>query len=150
MMIRAALRPAFLTTLRVVWLVNPIAASAHEFWLEPTAFNAPAGVPIGVYVCNGSGFEGWSLPRDTRRIQEFVAIGPDGAHPVVGLDGKEPAGVVRLVSPGGYVLAYRSNRAMTVQPDQKFDEYLKEKGLDAVLTRRNKEGHHGGQVREWN
>ena len=124
------------------------AASAHEFWLEPTAFAVPAGGHIGVYVCNGSGYEGWSLPRDPRRIEEFVAVGPDGSHPVLGLDGSEPAGLVRFAAPGGYVIAYRSNRAMTVQPDEKFDEYLREKGLDAVLARRMAEGHRGGRVRE--
>jgi uncharacterized GH25 family protein len=145
---RAALRLALRAALLAVSLAQSMAASAHEFWLEPTAFDAPAGRPIGVYVCNGSGFEGWSLPRDSARIEEFVALGPDGSQPVVGRDGSEPAGIVRLESAGGYVLAYRSNRAMTVQPDQKFDEYLQEKGLDAVLARRNAQGHRGGRVRE--
>ena len=46
--------------------------SAHEFWLQPTAYRTSAGKPLGVYVCNGSGYEGWSLPRDTRRIEKFV------------------------------------------------------------------------------
>jgi uncharacterized GH25 family protein len=125
-----------------------MAASAHEFWLEPTAFDTSAGRPIGVYVCNGSGFEGWSLPRDSTRIEEFIAVGPDGSHLVVGHDGTEPAGLVRLTSPGGYVVVFRSNRAMTMQRDEKFDEYLQEKGLDEVLATRSKEGHHGGKVRE--
>jgi len=146
--LRPAFRPAFVTALLGVWVAVSPAASAHEFWLEPTAFSAPVGGPIGIYVCNGSGFEGWSLPRDPRRIEEFVAVGPDGSHPVVGLDGSEPAGIVRLTGPGSYVLAYRSNRAMTVQPDEKFDAYLREKGLDAVLATRNKERHGGGRVRE--
>ena len=146
--LQPARRPALVTALLGVWMTASPAASAHEFWLEPTAFNAPAGRPIGIYVCNGSGFEGWSLPRDPRRIEEFVAVGPDGSHPVAGLDGSEPAGIVRLTGPGSYVLAYRSNRAMTVQPDEKFDAYLREKGLDAVLATRNKERHGGGRVRE--
>jgi len=146
--LRPALRPALVTALLGIWVAAAPAASAHEFWLEPTAFNAPAGGPIGIYVCNGSGFEGWSLPRDPRRIEEFVAVGPDGSHPVVGLDGSEPAGIVRLTGAGSYVLAYRSNRAMTVQPDEKFDAYLREKGLDAALATRNKERHGGGRVRE--
>ena len=89
-------------------------ASAHEFWLEPTAFSAPAGGHIVIYLCNGSGFEGWSLPRDPRRIEEFIAVGPDGAHPVVGLDGSQPAGLIRFTTPGGYVSRI-ANRAMTVQ-----------------------------------
>jgi hypothetical protein len=37
---------------------------------------------------------------------------------------------------------------MTVQPDENFDAYLREKGLDAVLARRTAEGHRGGRVRE--
>jgi hypothetical protein len=139
---------AWLTTSGAAALLATPTASAHEFWLEPTSFRATAGTPIGVYVCNGSGYEGWSLPRDARRLEEFVAVGSDGSHPVVGLDGAQPAGVVRLTTAGGYVVAYQSNRAMTVQSDDKFDEYLREKGLDAVLARRIAEGHRGGRVRE--
>jgi uncharacterized GH25 family protein len=139
---------SFKVALAACGLLAGSTASAHEFWLEPTAFNASAGGPIGIYVCNGSGFEGWSLPRDPRRIEAFVATGPDGAHPVVGLDGSEPAGIVRLTAPGGYVIAYRSNRSMTVQADETFDEYLSEKGLDTILARRKQQGHRGGRVRE--
>jgi len=139
---------AWLTTSAAPTLLAPSSASAHEFWLEPTSFRPTAGTPIGVYVCNGSGYEGWSLPRDARRIEEFVAVGSGGSQPVVGLDGAQPAGLVRLTTPGGYVLAYQSNRAMTVQTDEKFDEYLREKGLDAVLARRIAEGRRGRRVRE--
>jgi hypothetical protein len=52
--------------------------SAHEFWLEPTAF-MPGGGQIGVYVCNGSGFEGWSLPRSAPD-RGSSSPWPDGAH----------------------------------------------------------------------
>jgi uncharacterized GH25 family protein len=130
------------------WGLLAGSASAHEFWLEPTAFTIRAGTPIGVYVCNGSGYEGWALPRDSRRIEEFVAVGTDGSHPVVGMDGADPAGLVRLTVPGGYVIAYQSNRSMTVQTDQKFDDYLREKGLDEILARRNADGRRTGKVRE--
>src|SRR5262245_32992909 len=122
---RVALRIALRAALLAVTLAQSMAASAHEFWLEPTAFTTPAGTPIGVFVCNGSGYEGWSLPRDSRRIEEFVAVGADGSHPVVGMDGSDPAGLVRLTAPGGYVIAFQSNRAMTVQTDLKFDDYLR-------------------------
>jgi hypothetical protein len=92
--------------------------------------------------------EGWSLARNAQRIEKFVATGPAGEQPVVGLDGSEPAGIARLMTSGGYVIAYRSNRAFTEMPAAKFDEYLKDKGLDRIIALRAKQGANRQVVHE--
>jgi uncharacterized GH25 family protein len=114
------------------------AARAHEFWVEPSTFTLESGGRLGVRLCVGDGFEGWSLARNAQRIEMFVAEGPAGRQPIVGLDGSEPAGVARFTVPGGYVIAYRSNRAFTEMPAAKFEEYLKDKGLEKIIVLRGK------------
>ena len=123
-------------------------AGAHEFWVEPSAFTLAPGGRIGVRLCVGDGFEGWSLARNAARIEKFVAAGPDGEQPVVGLDGSDPAGIARLAAPGGYVIAYRSNRAFTEMPAAKFDAYLADKGLEKIIELRSRRGVGEATVRE--
>jgi uncharacterized GH25 family protein len=110
-------------------------AQAHEFWIEPSSFAISHEKPVGVRLCVADGFEGWSLPRDARRIEEFVAAGPAGIQPIVGLDGSDPAGVARFTAAGLHVVTFRSNRAYTELPAAEFDEYVKEKGLEKIAAR---------------
>ena len=128
--------------------LGPATASAHEFWVEPTQFSLEPGGRIGVRLCVADGFEGWSLAREARRIEEFVAKGPAGDHPIVGLDGSDPAGVVRLAAAGGYIVTYRSNRALTVVPAADFDRYASEKGLEKIVAGRGQRRANRGSVRE--
>lgn len=129
-------------------VIGPVSAAAHEFWAEPTRFVLAAGGPIGVRLCLGDGFEGTSLPRNPARIERFVATGPMGELPVVGRDGADPAGVVRLSAPGGYVVAYGSDRAFTEIPVAEFERYAREKGLLRIVAARGAAPARAGKVRE--
>ncbi|MGH8244063.1 MAG: DUF4198 domain-containing protein, partial [Steroidobacteraceae bacterium] len=121
---------------------------AHEFWAEPSRFVLAAGGPIGVRLCLGDGFEGTSLPRNPARIERFVATGPTGELPVVGLDGADPAGVVRLSAPGSYIVAYGSDRAFTEIPAAEFERYAREKGFEPIIAARGAVPARAGKVRE--
>lgn len=112
------------------------AASAHEFWVEPSAFAVEQGGRVGVRLCIGDAYEGWSQARNPARIEDFSATGPAGRQPVVGLDGADPAGALRPAAPGDYVIVYRSDRAFTEMPATEFDAYLRDKGLDAIIAAR--------------
>jgi uncharacterized GH25 family protein len=128
-----------MSLLALAWLgLASIAAPAvaHEFWIEPSQTAPAAGGHIGVYLCNGDGYDGWSLPRDPGRVALFTAYGPEGARPIVGLDGSDPAGFVRFERGGPHVLAYTSQRAVSVMPPAKFERYLTDKGLDGPLASR--------------
>ncbi|MGH8203784.1 MAG: DUF4198 domain-containing protein, partial [Steroidobacteraceae bacterium] len=128
--------------------IGPVSAAAHEFWAEPTRFVLATGGAIGVRLCLGDGFEGTSLPRNPARIERFVATGPTGELPVVGLDGADPAGVVRLSATGGYVVAYGSDRAFTEIPEAEFERYAREKGLKRIVAARGAVPARAGKVRE--
>ncbi len=138
----------FATLLGLAAALCSAGSTAHEFWVEPTAFVVERGGRVGVRLCIGDGYEGWSLARDRQRIGSFVAAGPSGEQPIVGLDGSDPAGVARFTAPGGYVIAFRSNRAFTDLPAAEFDEYLKDKGLEKIAEERKKRGTGRRKVRE--
>jgi len=123
-------------------------AIAHDFWVEPTTFSPVSGAPVGVRLCVGDGFDGWSLARNAQRIVRFAALGASGEQAIVGLDGSEPAGFVRLTAPGDYIITYRSNDAFTRMPAAKFDEYLKDKGLNGIIALRKLQGADSRPVRE--
>src|SRR5688572_24002810 len=112
----------------------PTGASANGFWVEPSAHALQRGGRIGIRLCIGDGYEGWSQARNPARIESFVAAGPAGQQPVVGLDGADPAGALRLAAPGDYVIAYRSDRAFTEMPAVEFDAYLRDKGLNRIIA----------------
>ena len=123
-------------------------ASAHESWVEPESFRVERGSRLPLRVCVADGFEGWSLARDSWRIGSFVAIGRAGEIPVVGLEGSDPAGVVRLTEPGDYVVVYRSNPVFLEVPPSQFDAFLREKGLARVLAIRSQRRSPDTAVRE--
>ncbi len=128
--------------------LDPESSHAHEFWVEPSTFAVERGGRVGIRLCVGDGFEGWSLARNTQRIARFFAAGPSGDLAIVGLDGSDPAGVARFAAPGTYVIVYRSNRAITELSPFEFDEYLREKGLEKIAEGRQERGASSRKVRE--
>lgn len=113
-------------------------ATAHDFWVEPSTFNPARGARLDVRLCVGDGFEGWPLARNEQRIERFAAIGAHAEQPLLGLDGADPAGVARLQTPGGYLLAFESKHSLANMQAEEFSAYLKEKGLEPILALRER------------
>jgi uncharacterized GH25 family protein len=124
------------------------AALAHDFWIEPKTHRAQAQSLLGVALVVGDFGKGDRMPRNDERIVQFVCVGPDGAKPIVGRDGNEPAGYVRLQSDGLYVLGYRSSHASVEIEPAKFTAYLHERGLEDVLELRKQRGESERPARE--
>jgi uncharacterized GH25 family protein len=124
------------------------AAHAHDFWIEPSTFKPELNTPVRVRLRVGDEFPGDSVPRNDSRIEKFVLLSPDGETPVAGRDGSEPAGYVRLDKPGTYVLGYRSTPASVTLEAQKFEEYLRDEGLDDIIALRKERSERSATVRE--
>jgi uncharacterized GH25 family protein len=120
---------------------------AHDMWIEPMTFSPLAGDIVGLKLRVGQDFLGDPLPRDPSLINQFVVEDGEGRKPVVGRAGGDPAGFVRAATPGLLVVGYRSNPSTVEQTSEKFNQYLKEEGLDAVAALRASRGQSGG-VRE--
>lgn len=128
-------------------IVGGASLSAHDVWIEPTTFAPAVGEIVGLRLRVGQDFLGDPMPRNADLIDQFVLEDAEGRKPVVGRHGSDPAGVVRVVTPGPLVIGYRSRPSVVEQTSAKFDQYLQEEGLDAVAAARARRAHRG-MVRE--
>jgi uncharacterized GH25 family protein len=117
-------------------LTGSASLGAHDFWIEPTGFKADVGRVLGVKLRVGEEFHGDPVPRNEAMIGDFVVVDASGRRQVVGRDGSDPAGVLRVVSPGLMVIGYRSRPSPVTLPADKFTQYLKEEGLESVIAAR--------------
>lgn len=112
-------------------------AAAHDFWIEPSAYRLAPGAPLKVGLRVGELFKGELVRRDNDHILRFAGIGPDAAEkPLIGLDGKDPAGYAKFDTTGLYYLAYNSRPSKLELPPERFNKYLKDEGLDAAAQLR--------------
>jgi uncharacterized protein DUF4198 len=121
---------------------------AHDMWIDPTTFVPQPGTIVGLRLRVGENLLGDPLPRDPALINEFVFEDGSGRKPVVGRDGADPAGLLRAATPGLIVVGYRSNPSTIEQTPEKFNQYLKEEGLDAVAALRARRKETGVKARE--
>lgn len=111
-------------------------ARAHDFWIEPSSFQPAAGTQLKVALRVGERFHGDPVGRSAERIVKFVIADAAGEKPIAGVEGADPAGLVRLDKAGLFVVGYRSNRARVELEAAKFEQYLKEEGLERIITLR--------------
>jgi hypothetical protein len=121
--------------------------SAHDMWIEPSTFSPEVGELVAVRLRVGQDLLGDPLPRDPALVNQFVVEDALGRKPVVGRPGADPAGVLRVAAPGLLIVGYSSNPSRVEMSAEKFDQYLKEEGLDAVAAVRARRGQTGA-VRE--
>ncbi|HKY22959.1 MAG TPA: DUF4198 domain-containing protein [Vicinamibacterales bacterium] len=121
---------------------------AHDMWIDPTTFFPEPGTLVGVRLRVGENLIGDSLRRDPSLINQFVFEDEGGRKPVVGRDGANPAGLLRVAAPGMLVVGYRSNPRAIEQTAEKFNQYLKEEGLDAIAALRARRNETGAKARE--
>ena len=121
---------------------------AHDLWIHPTTFVPDPGAVVGIRLRVGDNLVGDPVPRDPSLVNQFVFVDDAGRKPVVGRDGADPAGFLRVATPGLIVVGYRSNASTLELPADKFNEYLKEEGLDAVMALRARRNQTATQGRE--
>ncbi len=128
-----------ITALMLVFLTTQFVQS-HEFWLQPKKFRYAVGEEMSVDFMVGENFEGepWDLKR--HKIEKL-----DLSHLTKTLDLRSqvnPEGKEKLkykfAEEGTYLLSMQSNQAYIELDANKFNDYLKEDGLDNVLEIRTK------------
>jgi uncharacterized GH25 family protein len=101
-------------------------AHAHEFWLEPSAYQADIDELITLKLFVGEPFAGESFGRHQDHIQRFQISGQD----VLGLEGQEETtGYLRPKEAGQYWVEYLSNSNIQRHSTDEFIAYLTEEGL---------------------
>ena len=116
--------------------------SAHDLWIEPTTFTPDIGQAVGAKLRVGVDLAGDALPRWSALIDQFVVVDAAGRRPLPGRERADPAGVLRARVPGLSVIGYHSRPSRVELAPDKFDAYLRDEGLDAILALRS-----GGDAR---
>ncbi len=114
--------------------------SAHEFWIQPSSYSPAADSVVQFGLRVGDGFPGEPVKRNPDRIVRFFARGPKGEEDVLGVSGRDPAGMLKVTQPGLMQVGYRSNHAFVQLDAEKFEAYLREEGLDAIVALRKERG----------
>ena len=121
---------------------------AHDFWIEPTGFSVDLGRVVGVKLRVGQDFYGDPVPRSEGVIDQFIVVDAGGRRQVVGREGADPAGLLRVTAPGLMIVGYQSRPSPVTVPAEKFTQYLKEEGLDSIVAARARTGMSVREGRE--
>jgi hypothetical protein len=119
---------------------------AHDFWIEPSTFRPQVGEtgtarPCGPHL-RASRLLASKLDRDVRAF--FSA----GTTPLDGRDGDDPASSIRITAPGLQFIGYRSHDYPVSIDAAKFEDYLKEEGLEEIAKVRATRGETQKPARE--
>jgi uncharacterized GH25 family protein len=123
----------------IVLLAVPV--QAHDFWIEPSTFTPAPAAPFTASLRVGVDFIGDPVPRSAALLDSFVVRDAAGDRDVAGLEGRDPAGFLRLTGGGTAVLRYRSKGSLLEQTAEKFAQFLAEEGLAHVVRTVPKRGH---------
>lgn len=129
-------------------VVRSVPLVAHDMWIEPATFSPEPGQIVSVRLRVGQDLLGDPLPLDPSLVNQFLVQDAAGLRPVVRRDGGDPAGLVRVAAPGLLVIGYRSNPSAIEMAADKFNQYVKEEGLDAVSALRVSRHETGAAARE--
>jgi uncharacterized GH25 family protein len=121
---------------------------AHDMWIDPTTFVPDSGQIVGVRLRVGQDLLGDPIPRDPALISTFVFEDATGRKALVGRDGGDPAGFLRVAAPGLVVIGYHSNPSVVELSAEKFNQYLKDEGLDAIAALRASRSQTAAGARE--
>ena len=132
----------------IACLLSCASLGAHDFWIEPSTFHPTAGVMVTTGLRVGQEFIGDPVPRVSSQIERFVVRDAGGERDVAGFEGRDPAGFVRIENGSGAVVGYRSKPSSLSMPPEKFEQYLRDEGLDRVLATRAQRGESKRPSRE--
>jgi hypothetical protein len=124
-------------------------ATAHEFWIEPEAYQVPASGQIVARLKNGEDFEGIALAYFDKRITRFDIVVGDTVGPVVARLGDNPA----LDMPGpisGLVVVVHETTpsTLTYKDWAKFQKFADHKDFADMKTRHAANGFPDAPFKE--
>jgi len=124
-------------------------ARAHDFWVQPETYRPTIPSTLGIGLRVGEHFgHGEAYPRNPAHVVDFVIAGPAGIVPVLGSAGADPAGVVRVETPGVYVIAYRSAQSRVTLDATVFEHYLAAERQEEISRLRLARGESAAPGRE--
>ncbi len=127
-------RLAFAFTMIAMPVAVPV--SAHEFWLEPSAYQIDADGRVQAAIVNGENFDGVELSYLPQQFQLFMQFSGERVAPVMGRLGDRPALNVEPLGEGLQIFIYKSNAAtLTYQTFEKFQRFADHKDFADIADR---------------
>jgi len=125
-------------------------AQAHDFWIEPGTFHPEVGAKVPLKLHVGMDFKGDAALYNAEQFNKYVYAVGDGAEQTVpGQLGDDPAGSLPVAKPGLYAAIYDSRKFdVTFDDFNKFQDYLKDEGLERHLTVAKARAGNGGRITE--
>ncbi len=123
-------------------------ASAHDFWIEPAMFRPDVGERVAIALRVGQKVHGDPMPRIPVLLDRFVVKDQAGERTLPGRDGMDPAGFLDVTAAGLQWVGYQSKPYPVTLEAVKFEDYLKEEGLEAVVAQRKKNGQSAAPGKE--
>jgi uncharacterized GH25 family protein len=121
-------------------LITALLANAHEFWLQPKKYRYQIGDEVKVDFMVGESFTGefWDLNRHkAEKVDLYRASGLKNlSKEIKSTKGNNLS--LRADQEGTYLIAMQSNDAYLEMEAAAFNDYLKEDGLDNILSERKK------------
>ncbi|GAB4401502.1 MAG: hypothetical protein OHK0053_24330 [Microscillaceae bacterium] len=129
----------------VLWL------SAHEFWLQPTAYRLAVGDTLRLDLMVGEGFVGERWAKRTERSKSLWLYGDKEAKDLSALVKANDSLRIETLMPkaGTYLLAFESNNSFLALEADKFNDYLREDGIEDILALRTQNQQLELPSREW-
>jgi uncharacterized GH25 family protein len=116
-------------------------AKAHEFWIEPSAYEIAAGEPIVARLRNGEKFNGVALPYLPAGYRRFELIEGDVTRPVEGRLGDEPALNMAAGAEGLVIVALETTDSiLTYDAPERFRAFVAHKDLAGALEAHARRG----------
>lgn len=129
-------------------LLAAFPAAGHEFWIEPSSYHPEAGSLVAARLRVGEHFLGDPVPRNDEHLLRFVLAGQPAAgqpadSPMVGTDGRDPAGLAKIPADGYFLIGYESRATAVEVEGELLARYLEEEGLAPFY-----EGDPRGPIRD--
>jgi uncharacterized GH25 family protein len=147
MLVGMSVRKRFESNMRIrvsAWLLLGLgyvgSSAAHDFWIEPSAFDVTPGEEVSLVLRVGQDFAGNSQPYIPNWFVDYSVTGEQGARPVDGTMGDDPAGRFIAEAPGIEVVGYHSTPDFVELDAERFLAYLKVEGLDGIIRLREERG----------
>lgn len=147
---RRTRRAGYVVAAAVMVMVFQFAAPsfAHDFWIEPSTFRPQTGTSLLIGLRVGQELVGDPVARDWAMIERFIVRDGEGERAVAGLEGRDPAGFLAVEHPGLAIIGYRSRPKFLEMTAEKFEQYLKDEGLESVIAARKRSGDSAKSSKE--
>ena len=116
---------------------------AHEFWLMPSKFRVQTGETFTVNCYVGEDFNGALWAKRRERTLKFTHYSKFGQEDLTPLAMKSDSGdiVLKFNNAGTHLLSFESKNSFIALDAAKFNDYLKEDGIDNIYELRKKTVH---------